>query len=313
MVRFVCAQPSELYFAWQVEVMLYNFIEMGINLEYVDIVSTKKNNKISEIWKKLSNAHNANFFFYEDTRIKKYYTSSIRPNILKQHFKQYPQLTNQTIFYHDSDIIFRTPINWNQFETDDIFYGSNTNWYISFDYIISKGNDVFDKMVEIVNINPQIVIDNNNNSIGAQYILKNIDETFWESVEHDSENLFKKISKLNIEKKQKNPSYHELQIWAADMWSVLWNIWKCGYKTQCHSDLGFSWGTSSEDSYNTCNIMHNAGVTNFHNNYFNKTNYIKKLPYNLNLKIKENTASKKYYEWIQKTEKKSVLLKNNII
>ena len=196
---------------------------------------------------------------------------------------------------------------------DDILYGSNTNWYISYDYIISKGKDVFDKMIEIVDINPQLVIDNNNNSIGAQYILKNIDYFFWEEVERDSENLFKKITKLNNKKKQENPSYNEIQIWAADMWSVLWNIWKYGYKTQCHPDLMFSWGTSSEDSYNTCNIMHNAGVTDRYVNYFNKSKYINLLPYNLNLKIKENTASKKYYEWIQKTEKKSVLLKNSLI
>jgi hypothetical protein len=311
MIRFICAQPSELYFVWQVEVMLNNFIEMGIDLNYVDIVCTKLNNKIPEEWKKLSNGYDARFFFYEDTRIKKYYTSSIRPNILKQHFKKYPQLTNQTIFYHDCDIIFRTPINFNQFENDDIFYGSNTNWYISYDYIISKGKDVFDKMVEIMDINPQLVIDNNNNSIGAQYILKNIDYTFWKSVEHDCENLFKEITKLNNKKKQENPSYHELQIWTADMWSVLWNIWKCGYKTQCHPDLKFSWAKSNEDFYSQCNIMHNAGITNSNIDYFYKNNYINKLPYNLNLNIKENTASKKYYEWVQKTEKKSVLLKKN--
>ena len=313
MVRFVCAQPSELYFAWQVEVMLHNFIEMGINLEYVDIISTTKNNKIPEVWNKLANNYNARFFFYEDTRITKYYTSSIRPNILKQHFKQYPELTNQTIFYHDSDIIFRTPINWNQFENDDIFYGSNTNWYISYDYIISKGKDVFDKMVEIMDINPQIVIDNNDNSIGAQYILKNINNTFWENVEYDCENLYKKIIQLNNKKNQENSSYHELQIWTADMWAVLWNIWKRGYKTKSHPDLMFSWGISSEELYNMYSIMHNAGVTDFHVNYFNKSKYVKSLPYNLNLKIKENTASKKYYEWIQKTEKKSVLLKNTLI
>jgi hypothetical protein len=75
----------------------------------------------------------------------------------------------------------------------------------------------------------------------------------------------------------------------------------------------FSWATSSEDFYNRYNIMHNAGITNSHNNYYYKSNFNNSLPYNLNLKIKENTASKKYYEWVQKTEKKSVLLKNNTL
>ena len=48
MIRFICAQPSELYFVWQVEVMLNNFIEMGVDLQCVDIVCTKENNKIPE-------------------------------------------------------------------------------------------------------------------------------------------------------------------------------------------------------------------------------------------------------------------------
>jgi len=33
----------------------------------------------------------------------------------------------------------------------------------------------------------------------------------------------------------------------------------------------------------------------------------------INFTKEENTTSKKYYEWIQKTEKKSVLLKNTLI
>jgi len=33
-----------------------------------------------------------------------------------------------------------------------------------------------------------------------------------------------------------------------------------------------------------------------------------KLPYGLNLEIREKTASWHYYNWIQKTENKSVLL-----
>ena len=60
MIRFISAQTSNLYFAWQVEVMLNNFMEMGVNLQYVDIVCTKENNKIPEVWKKLSNGYDAN-------------------------------------------------------------------------------------------------------------------------------------------------------------------------------------------------------------------------------------------------------------
>jgi hypothetical protein len=47
--------------------------------------------------------------------------------------------------------------------------------------------------------------------------------------------------------------------------------------------------------------------------FFEKSKYNYKLPYDLNLKIKEKTASKIYYEWIQRVEKKSVLLRNNLL
>jgi hypothetical protein len=313
MIRFISAQTSNLYFAWQVEVMLNNFMEMGVNLQCVDIVCTKENNKIPEVWKKLLNGYDARFFFYDDTRITKHYHSSIRPNILKQHFKLHPYLKNETIFYHDCDIIITKPINWEQFENDNVWYGSNTESYISYDYIITKGQDIFNEMVSIVDINPKLIIDNNNNSIGAQYVMKGIDETYWEKVEIDSEMLYKKITKLNINKISEDSSINPLAIWCADMWAVLWNAWKLGYETRYHKELEFSWAPQEESKYFECNIMHNAGITDKHKNFFKKAEYKKKLPYNLDLNIEENTTSKKYYEWIQKTEKKSVLLKNTLI
>jgi hypothetical protein len=97
------------------------------------------------------------------------------------------------------------------------------------------------------------------------------------------------------------------------MWAVLWNAWKLGYETQYHKELEFSWAPQEESKYFEFNIMHNAGITDSHINFFHKSKYTKKLPYNLNLNIKKNTVSKKYYEWVQKTEKKSVLLKNSLL
>jgi hypothetical protein len=40
---------------------------------------------------------------------------------------------------------------------------------------------------------------------------------------------------------------------------------------------------------------------------FYKAQYINELPYGKDLQIKEGTASKKYWEWIQKTEEKSCI------
>jgi hypothetical protein len=305
-MRFICAQPANLYYAWQVEVMLNNFIFMGINPNDIDIIC-RIENTVPEEWSKLANNYAARFFFYTDTRKTNHYISSVRPNILKQHFKNHPYLKDEAILYYDCDIVLSQPIDWKQFEGDDIWYGSDTKWYISYDYIISKGQDVFDKMVEVIDIDPQLVIDNNNNSVGAQYILKGADEAFWDQIERDSERLYKEVTLLNQQKVKADPSHHPLQIWCADMWALLWNVWKRGHKTQCHPDLEFSWATSKEEDYYKYKIMHNAGVTASNKDLFYKAAYMHKLPYNLNLKIRDKTASKQYYDWIKKVEKVTVL------
>ena len=76
-LRFVCAQPATLYYAWQVEVMLNNFIKNGINPNYIDIVCYKPDGIVSDKWTKLAENYPARFFFYNDTRINKHYISSI--------------------------------------------------------------------------------------------------------------------------------------------------------------------------------------------------------------------------------------------
>lgn len=317
-LRFICAQPAIKYYAWQLEVMLNNFMEMGINLNQVDIVCWKQTEEIPEEYSKLANGYPARFFFYDDTRETRHYISSIRPNILKQHFKKYPELENEAILYHDCDIVFTKPINWEQYLQDNKWYGSDCRWYIGHDYIISKGEDILDKMCEIVDIDKQLVKDNELNAIGAQYLMKGINAQFWANVEKDCERLFKEITDLNNEKieldrhtmseGESRQPYHPLQIWCADMWAVLWNGWKLGYESVCHPDLEFAWATSTEADWDRLNIFHNAGVTDAAGGLFYKALYMNELPYNKNLEIKEGTASKKYYEIIQKLEKKSVLL-----
>lgn len=307
-LRFICAQPTSLFYAWQVEVMINNFMEMGINPNNIDIVCWKMNNIIPEEWVKLTNAYPARFFFYDDTRATKHYISSIRPNILKQHFIANPELEDEAILYHDCDIVFTKPINWDQFLEDDKWYGSDTRWYIAHSYILGKGQDVMDKMCEIVGIDESVVRDNELNSIGAQYLMKGINAGFWENVEKDCERLYNEITVLNNMKKSKEPEYHELQIWCADMFALLWNGWKLGKETVCHPDLEFAWGTSSESDYDRLNILHNAGVTTSADGLFYKAEWMNRLPYNQNLNIKDGTASKKYYEIIQQVEKKSVLI-----
>jgi hypothetical protein len=163
-------------------------------------------------------------------------------------------------------------------------------------------------MCEIVGINKAVIKGYEKNAIGAQYIMKGLTHYYWDKVERESEVLFKDINALNQIKKQADPTHHELQIWCADMWAVLWNAWKMKVHTDCHPNMEFSWATSNEEDYKRMNIFHNAGITGSDSGKFYKAHYMDKLPYNENLDIKEGTASWYYWNEIQKTAKKSVLL-----
>lgn len=310
-LRFVCAQPAILYYAWQVEVMLNNFRDMGVNLNQIDVVCKLETENVPDEWSRLANGYAARFFFYRDTRETKHYISSIRPNVLKQHWAARPEIWNEAIFYHDCDIMFTKPVyEWITTEmlSDDKWYGSDTRWYIAHSYIKSKGEDVLNAMCNIVGIDAKVVEDNELNSIGAQYLMKNVTADYWAQVERDCENLFRDITQLNNQKKQADPSHHELQIWCSDMWSVLWNAWKRGNETVCHKNFNFSWATSGMHEYNECNIFHNAGITTNQNRQFYKADYMNRLPYHLNLDIAEQTATRMYYDMVQKTGLSSVLL-----
>jgi hypothetical protein len=315
-LRYVCVQPRLLYYAWQVEVMINNFIKHGINPNNIDIlVASNPNDDTSrpeniELWDKLASYYNSvRFFFYQDTReLPINYISSIRPNILKQHFKAYPELKDEAIFYHDCDIVFTKSPNWSNFINDDIWYLSNTNSYINYDYIVSKGQDIYDKMCEIIGMNPIIPQLMNSNSGGAQYLMKNVTDTYWEKVERDCEKLFKDITEINVQKKLENPDYHELQIWCADMWSVLWNGWLLGNETKVIPEMDFCWGTDDINRWEETTIYHNAGVTCSCGGKFYKANYITTLPYNLDLRTKDNNCSHLYYQEIKEIEVKSCLI-----
>jgi hypothetical protein len=320
-LTYICAQPANLYFAWQVEVLLNNFIEVDIDLNNVHIVCSIKN-EIPIEWEMLVNNYSANFFFYEDTRVEFKYISSIRPHILKKHFEANPYLKNEVIFYHDSDILFtKLPSEWitDEMLLDDNWYGSNTISYIGYDYIKSKGDDVLDLMCEVIDIPKEVIEKNKNNSIGAQYILKNISSEFWNQVEIDCDSLYKKIKDLNNNKviedrrtislEESRIPYHPIQIWCADMWALLWNGWKLKNNTIVHPNFNFSWPTDSINSFHTMNIYHNSGVVDSNKNYsFYKQLFTNRLPYEYVLTKPDKTlASWEYYNFIKKVGKNSVI------
>jgi hypothetical protein len=311
-LTFICVQPCTQYYAWQIEVMLTNFRDCGIAKDYrVDCLFAYNKNEsdweqkvalIKKVEEKMNGV--ADFFYYEDTR--KYpisYISSIRPNILKQHFKVFPQLSERAIFYHDCDIVFtKYPdfLTEQLLENDMNWYVSDTKSYIAHSYIISKGEDVLNKMCDIVGINLSLVKSKEEESGGAQYILKGVDWRFFEKMENDCEVLFRDINLLNAEKKKADPNHHEIQIWCADMWAILWAGWMRGYTTKIIPELDFCWSTDRAERWHEVYIFHNAGVTaDSAERLFFKGDFIDKLPFSISESYDKNTASYKYFSIIK--------------
>jgi len=297
-MKYISAQPATLYYGWQIDVMLHSFVGQGVNLSDVILVNAIQGKKDPYFDKLEAKYQDVNFYYYDDTRTDRTYISSVRPHILRKHFEIHNELESETLLYHDCDIALARPLNVELFESDNICYMSDTRSYIGSNYILSKGQDIFDEMVRIMNIEPQLVIDNEENTGGAQYILKGIDAFYWARVENDCKNLYKAITKLNNQKKQIEPTYHELQIWCADMWAVLWNVWKDGKETRITDDLDFMFATNNASDWEKKPIFHNAGVVSSANGLFYKGNYVNSLP-TKDLIIDKEKASYKYYEMLK--------------
>jgi hypothetical protein len=320
-LTLMCVQPCIPYYAWQIEVMLNNFEKH--NLHKYDIRCLFAYNKRESDWEKKVEvikkveskySHIARFFYYEDTREYPIsYISSIRPNVLKQHFKEFPETSNRAVFYHDCDIVFtKHPDFFDKYlDDDENWYVSDTISYIGHDYILSKGEDVLDKMCQIIGIDKSLVKEKQGESGGAQYILKNVDWLFFQKMEKDCEKLFRQITELNHAKKREDPTHHELQIWCADMWALLWNGWLRGYSTKVVDDLKFCWATDDIKRWEETYIFHNAGVTeSTKNDLFYKAQYRNgNFPFNMDIdQYKKDRCSYNYILEIKSIGEKSCLL-----
>lgn len=318
-LRYICAQPSSPYYLWQVETIIHNFAKHGINPNNLDIVcSIPPNGSAPEKWRKLADTYNTvRFFFYEDDRKDTPYVSSVRPNILKKHFAAHPEMKDEAIYYFDCDCIFTRQPDFSKFIDDDVWYGSDCRFYLGAEYIKGKGHGIYEKMCEIVGIDSLIPVKMELDSIGAQYIMKNIDAEFWQKVETDSDNLYKfflEDLKIHPEVSEKdatpeNPQYHPIQKFTADMWAVLWNGYLRARDVRVDPYFEFCWGTQEKTKWDECVIFHNAGVLNTQADvWFYKGAYVNgELPYGIENFVDPKAASHWYLKEVLETGEISCL------
>lgn len=330
----ITCQPDDQYFIWQNHLYVESCLEQGFLEEQIHILLYKpKNREFNKNWEKLQNCYPLlNIFMYEDDGVQSFlpiYIPLLRPHLLWQHFKKFPELESKTIIYTDSDILWLKSIDIKKFYNDDVCYISNAESYMNNSYFESKKKDILEdkkeeastrdflnEICEIVGISKQIVIDNNNNCGGVQYILKNVSSSFWKKVELDAMNI--RIHLLAVNKQFYKNENSGIQSWCADLWAVLFNLWYFEKEVKVVNELNFVWATDSIDRIDTAGIFHNAGITGpFHaghpclykGKYHNGSDPTKDPHLDL---ILENETSKKYCTWFYAKKLKELKLKYNL-
>ncbi len=276
-LKFICVQPDDTYYTWQVHLWLESLKEIGKSDKAIVLVYTPKERSLNPKWKQIEDLYpEAEFYYLKDKdgigKLLAIYIPVLRPYTLMHYFREHPERVSDAIMYCDSDVLFTDKFNIDSYIDDDINYLSDTNSYISASYFDSKIKDVLPEKLEeyktrdilgeltsVIGISREIAELNNNNSGGAQYLLKNIDASFWEKVIGDCITI--RLYLQNINKQFFKNEAKGFQSWCADMWAVLWNLWLREKETKCIPELEFSWAPDPTEKVERLGIYHNAGVT----------------------------------------------------
>ena len=318
---YVTAQPDVPYFHWQSKIYGYNFVSKGIKPSQIHIIFGLCNGQKEPSEGALElRQYGYNVHFYKDERYRKHYIPSIKPFLISKWLEEFPE-NGKLFFLHDADIIFRELPDFSNFINDDFNYLSDTKGYIGYEYIKSvcirhetKFPDLshlqlLQEMCDVIGVEIQCVIDRQESSGGGQYIIKNTNKDFWEKVYIDSILLYDMMH--NFQRKYPIDN-GQIQFWTAEMWALLWNLWRDCKETKIIDELSFSWATSDNDVYEKHPILHMAGVvdsmktTKFYKGEFININPISKVIENENYfdYVDKNSATINYVKIIKEFAKK---------
>ncbi len=276
-LKFICAQPDDTYYTWQVHLWLESLRNIGHSDKAIVLVFIPKFRERNEKWDKIITLYpETEFSFYKDedsiSDLLGIYIPILRPYVLWRYFKECPEMVNKAVFYCDSDVVFTEKFDIQQFIDDDINYLSDTNSYINAKYFDSKvkdvlpdkleeykTRDVLSEIISVVGSSREVAEQHNEHSGGAQYLLKNIDATFWKKMMTDCimiRSYLQNVNKQFFESENKG-----FQSWCADMWALLWNLWVREAETRVVPEMGFSWAPDPITKLETHPILHNAGIT----------------------------------------------------
>lgn len=137
-------------------------------------------------------------YSYEDDRFDKSYIPSIKPYLFYRYLSEDSERENETYVYLDSDTVildleaFKVPV------TKSRWYCSDTIGYIGLDYIKSVTNSsrTLEVMTDAIKVPIEWLESIQNNSGGAQWVIKNPKSGYWHDVYVNSIVLYRAIEPL---------------------------------------------------------------------------------------------------------------------
>ena len=266
-MKYILTQPATQFFGWQIDVFLYSCRSVGIPMEDIHVVCSI-DVEISDYFDTLIKKYpGVVFTYYQDTREDKTYIPSVKQHLLAKHLRVFKELQSQPLLHVDSDIAFTRQLQIEHLLNDDVWYLSDTESYIGYSYVLSKGRDVLEAMLQAADINESVVASMQKASGGAQYLYKNLTPDYLEEVVDVSHKLYRVMVDISNKKVKEIEGYHPIQVWTAEMWAILWVAWKRGKITAIDKSLDFCWATDPISRWKECAIYKGAGVTNEDDNH----------------------------------------------
>lgn len=283
-----CVEDIER-FRWETMVQLFSLRKWNLSEKARIIVFTPiyRSVEFSKEWAQIEKLFpETKFFYYNDPRgtvtdlmVNYNYHNVHRLCSLERHFKEYPELEKDTVFYTDSDVIFpNKPFDGKEdLLQNDINYLSDTHTYLNEEYLSGKVSDVkedkidewveadiINKVAKLAGLSLSEIREKNNNTGGAQYVLKNMNSKFFSEcidvclkvrmfLQNVNQYFFPGETPIDRENKG-------IQSYCADMWAIQWNLWKNKLPSETPKWMDFAWATDKIEKLKNLSFLHNAGI-----------------------------------------------------
>ena len=152
-LKFICAQPDDTYYTWQVHLWLESLRNIGHSDKAIVLIFIPSFRDKNEKWQQVVDLYpEAEFAFYKDqdgvSEKLGIYIPVLRPYSLMRYWQDHPDMKDKAVFYCDSDVLFTDKFNVDAYIDDNINYLSDTNSYINASYFDSKIHQVLPERLE---------------------------------------------------------------------------------------------------------------------------------------------------------------------